>query len=165
MILKSDAEQNESSPLLGPYLRTARSHLGGTETSIANFYSPIESAHASDSEDDQVKLKQMNGEGNILKTYCFFFYFFQFEEFRGVGIENVKNAYELLGATDWKIERTNEVTGDCIQSLQRKNIGKIFRLTVGAQFKFNFNGNEFYTKSKLITFIRHKCIFRRSNCC
>lgn len=51
---QSDSEQDERSPLLGPYLSAVRSHLGGTETSIANFYSPIESAHNSEEEDDQV---------------------------------------------------------------------------------------------------------------
>lgn len=67
------------------------------------------------------------------------YFFFQNDKLRAIGIENVKNVFDLLEATDWKIERTNEVTGDCIQSLQRKNIGKIFRLTVSVGENFLFD--------------------------
>lgn len=56
--------------------------------------------------------------------------FFQDDEFRATGLENVKKACELLEASDWRIERINETSGDRIQSLNRKGIGKIFRLTV-----------------------------------
>lgn len=101
--LKSQEEQDERSPLLGPYLRVNNNVAA---SSIGNFYSPIESAHNSDDEDDQ------------------------FEEYKTAGIENIKKSLELLESTDWKIENINKKTGDQIQAVHRKGIGKIYRMTV-----------------------------------
>lgn len=50
------------------------------------------------------------------------------------GSENVRKAYHLLQAPDWKLEKVNEATGDRIQSVQRREVGKIFRLTAQIQY-------------------------------
>lgn len=51
MFQQSQRGDDERSPLLQPYLDDAAFGVG-TEGSVAHFYSPIESAHNSDSEDD-----------------------------------------------------------------------------------------------------------------
>lgn len=68
---------------------------------------------------------------NLIQT---FHVSIQFEELKTIGIENVCKGYELLMATDWKHEKLNEKTGDRIQSLHCKDIGKIFRLTAQIQY-------------------------------
>lgn len=53
-LILQQSDHDERSPLVGPYFRSyAASHMGG-ESSIANFYSPIESMNNSDEEDDKV---------------------------------------------------------------------------------------------------------------
>lgn len=54
-LFPNQSQDNERSPLLDTYLN-AVCNIGATDSSVANFYSPIESAHNSDSEDDQVYL-------------------------------------------------------------------------------------------------------------
>lgn len=88
-----------------PYLN-ALHNIGQTESSVANFYSPIESIHNSDSEADEDEL------------------------YRNKGIADVQEACKLLDCIDWKLEKIVTLTGDRIQSIQRKKIGKIYRLTV-----------------------------------
>lgn len=87
------------------YLNTIH-NFGQTDSSVANFYSPIESIHNSDSEADEDDL------------------------YRNKGIADVQAAIELLECIDWKLEKIIAATGDRIQSIQRKKMGKIYRLTV-----------------------------------
>lgn len=83
---------------------------------MANFYSPIESVHNSDSEADEDEL------------------------YRNKGMADVEAAIELLDCIDWKCEKIIPATGDRIQSIQRKRYGKIYRLTVrNTSFFLNFN--------------------------
>lgn len=42
----------------------------------------------------------------------------------------MRAACEMLNCNDWKIEKIVALTGDRIQSVQRKKFGKIYRLTV-----------------------------------
>lgn len=87
------------------YLNTLH-NFGQTDTSVANFYSPIESVHNSDSEADEDEL------------------------YKSKGMADVHAALELLECIDWKVEKIIPSTGDKIQSIQRKRFGKIYRLTV-----------------------------------
>lgn len=80
--------------------------MGQTDSSVANFYSPIESIHDSDSEADEDEL------------------------FRNKGVADVQASIELLECIDWKMEKIITSTGDRIQSITRKRFGKIYRLTV-----------------------------------
>lgn len=91
--------------MLESYLNTIH-NIGQTDSSVANFYSPIESIHNSDSEADEDEL------------------------YRNKGIADVQAAIELLDCIDWKLEKIISLTGDRIQSIQRKKMGKIWRLTV-----------------------------------
>lgn len=103
--IQAQTDDNERSPLLESYLNTIH-HLGQTESSVANFYSPIDSAHNSDSEVDEDEL------------------------YKNKAIADVHAAFELLECIDWKVEKIIPSTGDRIQSIQRKKFGKIYRLTV-----------------------------------
>lgn len=87
-------------------------HYGPTESSVANYYTPIESAHDSDSEADENEL------------------------YRNKGIADIHAAIELLTCIEWKLEKIVTTTGDRIQSIQRKKFGKIYRLTVGIMVFF-----------------------------
>lgn len=42
----------------------------------------------------------------------------------------MRAACEILECNDWKIEKVVALTGDRIQSIERKKFGKIYRLTV-----------------------------------
>ncbi|XP_055303522.1 steroidogenic acute regulatory protein-like [Sitodiplosis mosellana] len=103
-LLMSQTDDNERSPLLESYLNTIH-NVGHTDSSVANFYSPIESVHNSDSEGDEDDL------------------------YRNKAIADVHAALELLDCIDWKVEKIITSTGDKIQSIQRKKFGKIYRLT------------------------------------
>lgn len=46
-------------------------------------------------------------------------------------------ACEMLECNEWKIEKIVALTGDRIQSIQRKKFGKIYRLTVHNIFYFS----------------------------
>lgn len=104
-IQQSQTDDNERSPLLESYLNTIH-NAGHTDSSVANFYSPIESAHNSDSEGDEEEL------------------------YKNKALADVQAACELLECIDWKVEKIIPSTGDKIQSIQRKKFGKIYRLTV-----------------------------------
>lgn len=112
VFFQSQTHDNERSPLLESYLNSYP-HTAQTDAtgSVANFYSPIESAHNSDSDsaDDDV------GEDELYKSK---------------GFADVQAAFELMECIDWKLEKIVPSTGDRIQSIQRKKIGKIYRLTV-----------------------------------
>lgn len=98
-------EENERSPLLRPYLNSIHS-LGQTDGSAANFYSPIESAHNSDSEADEN------------------------EFYKNKSTADIQAVLDLLKCTEWKVQKICKNTGDRIQTIQRKKFGKIYRLTV-----------------------------------
>ncbi|XP_055626709.1 steroidogenic acute regulatory protein-like isoform X2 [Toxorhynchites rutilus septentrionalis] len=89
-------------PLLAPFLNATISRRTESER---NFYSPYESIHNSDDEEDE-----------------------QEEEFKKMGIECVRNAYNLLETTDWKPEKITS-KGDTIQSYTQDKLGKIYKLT------------------------------------
>lgn len=91
--------------MLESYLNTIH-RFGQTESSVANFYSPIESEHNSDSEADEDEM------------------------YKNKAIADVQASLELLECIDWKVEKIIASTGDRIQSIQRKRFGKIYRLTV-----------------------------------
>lgn len=91
--------------MLESYLNTLHNY-GQTDSSVANFYSPIESTHDSDSECDENELH------------------------KDKAIADAQAALELLECIDWKVEKIISSTGDRIQSIQRKKFGKIYRLTV-----------------------------------
>lgn len=90
-------------PLLAPFLNAALS-AGRTE-SVGNFYSPYDSIHNSEDEEDE-----------------------QDDEFKRMGIECVRKAYVLLESTDWKLEKVTS-KGDTIQSCTKDKVGKIYKLT------------------------------------
>lgn len=50
--------------------------------------------------------------------------------YKSKGFANVQAALELMNSIEWKMEKIVTSTGDRIQSIQRKKIGKIYRLTV-----------------------------------
>jgi len=56
----------------------------------------------------------------------------QDDEFKELGIETVKRAYQLLEATDWKIEKVT-ASNDTIQTVQRP-IGKVYKLTAKVNY-------------------------------
>uniref|UniRef100_A0AAG5D209 START domain-containing protein n=1 Tax=Anopheles atroparvus TaxID=41427 RepID=A0AAG5D209_ANOAO len=91
-------------PLLGPFLTAS---VGGRTESIGNFYSPYDSIHNSDDDEEEDA---------------------QDEEFRKMGTECVRKAYTLLESDGWKIEKVT-TKGDTIQSCQQEKIGKVYKLT------------------------------------
>lgn len=94
---------------LNSYHHSAQTDATG---SVANFYSPIESVHNSDSDDDDdVSEDQM---------------------YKNKGFADVQAALELMECIDWKLEKIVKSTGDRIKSIQRKKFGKIYRLTVSS---------------------------------
>uniref|UniRef100_A0A1A9WA31 START domain-containing protein n=1 Tax=Glossina brevipalpis TaxID=37001 RepID=A0A1A9WA31_9MUSC len=72
--------------------------------SVADFYSPLDSAHDTDEEEEQD------------------------EEYHQMGLDCVRRAYDLLQCTDWKVEKVTK-KGDTISSLHREKLGKIYKLT------------------------------------
>lgn len=64
------------------------------------------------------------------------------ELYRNKGFADVQAAYELMECIDWKLEKIITSTGDRIQSIQRKKLGKIYRLTVSVVIWLPFS---FYT--------------------
>lgn len=57
------------------------------------------------------------------------------DEYKEMGIECVKKAYNLLlESSNWKVEKvTNK--GDTIKATQKDRIGKVFKLTVKIPFE------------------------------
>ncbi|CAD7078058.1 unnamed protein product [Hermetia illucens] len=94
-------QPTDRSPLIAPLLQTTSS-IGPDAGS--NFYSPYESGHNSDDENEQD------------------------DEYRRMGIECVRKAYELLESGNWKVEKVTP-KGDTISSTSREKLGKIYRLT------------------------------------
>lgn len=98
------SERDERSPLINPYASNYASSQVGGESSIANFYSPVESQNNSDEEVEE-----------------------EVHKYRTIADQNLLKAYDLLKCTEWKLEKTTS-TGDTIYSIQRDPIGKIYRL-------------------------------------
>nr|XP_029730374.1 steroidogenic acute regulatory protein-like isoform X1 [Aedes albopictus] len=106
-------------PLLAPFLSGV---MSGRTESVGNFYSPYDSIHNSDDEEDA-----------------------QDEEFKKMGVECVRNAYELLESTNWKVEKITS-KGDTIQSCTRDKIGKIYKLTAKIHYPAKKLLQELYYK-------------------
>lgn len=104
MLAVSPHLTDDRTPLMAPFLNSAM-----PPESIANFYSPYDSCHNSDEEDDQD------------------------EDYRNMGKECVRKAFSLLEASDWNFEKVT-AKGDTIQSTQRDKLGKVFRLTARIHF-------------------------------
>lgn len=108
-LLQAQTHDNERAPLLESYLNYHQSAQTDATGSVANFYSPIESVHNSDLDDDDVSEDEL---------------------YKSKGFADVQAAIELMECIDWKLEKIVTSTGDRIQSIQRKKLGKIYRLTV-----------------------------------
>lgn len=106
-------------PLLAPFLNAA---LSGRTESVGNFYSPYDSIHNSDDEEDA-----------------------QDEEFKKMGVECVRKAYALLESTDWKVEKITS-KGDTIQSCTKESVGKIYKLTAKIHYPAKKLLQELYYK-------------------
>lgn len=91
---------------MNSYRQSAQTDATG---SVANYYSPLESEHNSDIDDDN----------NIDED----------DLYKSKGFADVQATLELMDCIDWKLEKIVTSTGDRIQSIQRKKIGKIYRLT------------------------------------
>ncbi|ETN59759.1 Start1 [Anopheles darlingi] len=91
-----------NTPLLQPYMTIA---AGGE--SVGNFYSPFESAHNSDEDDDEDA---------------------QDDQYKQMGLECVRTAYDLLESDNWKLEKTTN-KGDTIHSCQVDQLGKVYKVT------------------------------------
>lgn len=97
---------NDRSPLMAPFLASAADQPHPESV----FYSTIDTRQNSDDEEEQD------------------------EEYKQQGLECVRKAYQLLQATDWKVEKVTQ-KNDTIQSIQREKLGKIYRLT--GRIKYN----------------------------
>ncbi|XP_021698708.1 steroidogenic acute regulatory protein-like isoform X3 [Aedes aegypti] len=106
-------------PLLAPFLSAG---LSGRTESVGNYYSPYDSIHNSDDEEDA-----------------------QDEEFKKMGVECVRKAYELLESTDWKLEKMTS-KGDTIQSCTKDKVGKIYKLTAKIHYPAKKLLQELYYK-------------------
>lgn len=104
-------------PLLAPFLNSS-----GRAESLGNFYSPYDSIHNSDDEEDA-----------------------QDEEFKKMGVECVRKAYALLESTGWKVEKITS-KGDTIQSCTQDNVGKIYKLTAKIHYPAKKLLQELYYK-------------------
>lgn len=91
---------NDRSPLMAPFLASE----GEQPPPESVFYSPYDTRQNSDDEEEQD------------------------DEFCQQGIDCIRKAYQLLQATDWKLEKVTP-KNDTIQSVQREKLGKIYRLT------------------------------------
>lgn len=115
----SNPAAESRTPLLAPFLSAA---LSGRTESVGNFYSPYDSIHNSDDEEDA-----------------------QDEEFKKMGIECVRKAYVLLESTDWKVEKITS-KGDTIQSCTQDKVGKIYKLTAKIHYPAKKLLQELYYK-------------------
>ncbi|XP_017866449.1 PREDICTED: stAR-related lipid transfer protein 3 [Drosophila arizonae] len=79
------------------------------DQSVTDFYSPLDTAHHSDEEDEQD------------------------EEYNQMGLDCLLKAYELIESADWKMEKVTP-KGDTIYSTQREKIGKIYKLTARLKY-------------------------------
>ncbi|EDW92562.1 steroidogenic acute regulatory protein-like [Drosophila yakuba] len=77
--------------------------------SVTNFYSPMDTAHHSDEEDELD------------------------DEYTQMGLDCLRKAYEIIESSDWKVEKVTQ-KGDTIHSTQRDKIGKIYKLTARIKY-------------------------------
>uniref|UniRef100_A0A1B0B6G6 START domain-containing protein n=1 Tax=Glossina palpalis gambiensis TaxID=67801 RepID=A0A1B0B6G6_9MUSC len=92
----------DRAPQMAPFLASYNERRPAE--SVADFYSPLDSAHDTDEEEEQD------------------------EEYHQMGLDCVRKAYELLQCTDWKVEKVTK-KGDTICSIHREKLGKIYKLT------------------------------------
>ncbi|XP_030375466.1 steroidogenic acute regulatory protein-like [Scaptodrosophila lebanonensis] len=90
---------NDRTPLVQPTLLTEHERQP-----VSTFYSPYDTAHPSDDEDEKD------------------------EDYHQMGLDSLRKAYKLIESSDWKVEKVTP-KGDTIHSTQRDKIGKIFKLT------------------------------------
>lgn len=121
-LMMAQTHDNERSPLLESYLNSYH-NSGQTDAtgSVANYYSPLESEHNSDIDDDITDENEM---------------------YKRKGFDDVQATLELMQCIDWKLEKIVTSTGDRIQSIQRKKIGKIYRLTA----QINLSASELFRR-------------------
>lgn len=100
------ATTNDRTTLTQPTILTERERQS---QSVTDFYSPLDTAHHSDEEDDQD------------------------EEYNQMGLDCLLKAFELIESTDWKVEKVTP-KGDTIHSTQREKIGKIYKLTARLKY-------------------------------
>ncbi|XP_055837692.1 steroidogenic acute regulatory protein-like [Episyrphus balteatus] len=96
---------NDRSPLMAPFLASE----GERPPPESVFYSPFDTRQNSDDEEEQD------------------------EDYRQQGLECVRKCYQLLKASDWKVEKVTQ-KNDTIQSINREKLGKIYRLTGRIKF-------------------------------
>uniref|UniRef100_A0A1A9VWE5 START domain-containing protein n=1 Tax=Glossina austeni TaxID=7395 RepID=A0A1A9VWE5_GLOAU len=92
----------DRAPQMAPFLASHNERRPAE--SVADFYSPLDSAHDTDEEEEQD------------------------EEYHQMGLDCVRKAYELLQCPDWKVEKVTK-KGDTICSIHREKLGKIYKLT------------------------------------
>lgn len=110
IFFQAQSHDNERAPLLESYLNSYHNSGQTDATGSVAYYSPLESEHNSDVDDDN------HADEN--------------EMYKRKGLADVQATLELMDCLDWKVEKIITSTGDRIQSIQRKKIGKIYRLTV-----------------------------------
>lgn len=94
---------DRSSLITAPFLAATQNERRPPE-SVLNFYSPLDTVHNSDDEAEED------------------------EDYRQMGLDCIRKAYELFESTEWKVEKVTS-KGDTIQSTQRNQLGKIYKLT------------------------------------
>ncbi|KAH8394786.1 hypothetical protein KR222_005614 [Zaprionus bogoriensis] len=100
------ATANDRTALTQPTILTERERA---PQSVTDFYSPLDTAHHSDEEEEQD------------------------EEYNQMGLDCLRKAFELIESTDWKVEKVTP-KGDTIHSTQREKIGKIYKLTARLKY-------------------------------
>lgn len=102
LAVQRNDREDARTPLVAPFLEV--SHEPATST----FYSPFETVHNSDEEDNA-----------------------QDDEWHHMGEECVLRALKLLESSEWLIDRMTDV-GDEIKHITLPNMGKVWRVTVSA---------------------------------
>ncbi|XP_075166850.1 steroidogenic acute regulatory protein-like [Haematobia irritans] len=92
----------DRSPLMAPLLSTQNER--NPADSVVDFYSPLDSAHNSDAEEDLD------------------------DEYHQMALDCIRRTYDLINAHDWKVEKVTK-KGDTINSIHREKMGKIYKLT------------------------------------
>ncbi|XP_061387643.1 steroidogenic acute regulatory protein-like [Musca vetustissima] len=92
----------DRSPLMAPFLSTQNERRPAD--SVVDFYSPLDSAHNSDEEEEKD------------------------EDYHKMGLDCVRRTYDMLHVSDWKVEKVTK-KGDTISSIHREKMGKIYKLT------------------------------------
>ncbi|XP_013114451.1 steroidogenic acute regulatory protein-like [Stomoxys calcitrans] len=109
----------DRSPLIAPLLSTQNERRPAD--SVVDFYSPLDSAHNSDAEEELD------------------------EDYHQMGLDCVRRTYALLNATDWKVEKVTK-KGDTINSIHREKMGKIYKLTGRLKYPAKALCNEMFYK-------------------